>query len=91
MSSVPNAPRIERCLDCYLRFRGGFPEHTLTGFKNSVKHGVSVMEVDLNYTSDGHLVVFHDYTVDRTSNGTGLLSHMTLAEAKALDVGVKYW
>ena len=70
--------------------RGGYPEHTFVGFSNSLKHGVSVIEVDINFTSDGHLVVFHDYTLDRTSNGTGLLSQHTLAEVKTLDVGIKY-
>ena len=70
--------------------RGGYPEHTLVGFRNSLKHGVSIIELDLNFTSDGHLVVFHDYTVDRTSSGRGFLCHKTLAEAKMLDVGIKF-
>ena len=51
---------------------------------------MSVIEVDLNITSDGHLVLLHDFSVDRTSNGSGLLSEKTLSEVKRLDVGIKY-
>ncbi len=49
--------------------------------------GVDVLEMDLHIAGDGHLVLMHDETVDRTTNGTGKVEEMTLAELKALDAG----
>ena len=46
--------------------------------------------MDLQFTKDGHPVLLHDYTVDRTSDGTGEIKSLTLREAKALDFGIKY-
>lgn len=48
------------------------------------------MEFDVSITSDGHLVVFHDETVDRMSNGKGNISEMTLEEVKKLDLATKH-
>lgn len=65
----------------------GFPENTLAAFENSIAMGVDAIEIDLRATADGEVVVLHDDTVDRTTDGTGPVSHMTLAEVKALDAG----
>ena len=70
--------------------RGGSalgPENTLEAMQLSVDAGVKVVEFDLFMTSDGHLIIIHDETVDRTTNGTGRIQDMTLAEAQALDAG----
>ena len=45
------------------------------------------LELDLQMTKDGHLIVMHDETVDRTTNGTGWVKDLTLAEIKQLDAG----
>ena len=63
-----------------------FPENTLPAFEEALKLGMGV-EFDLQMTSDGHLVVHHDDTVDRTTDGSGRVAQMTLAEVKELDAG----
>lgn len=65
------------------------PENTLPAFEAAVRHGAHVLELDVWPTRDGEMVVLHDGTVDRTTNGRGHVSEMTLAEVKALDAG--YW
>jgi glycerophosphoryl diester phosphodiesterase len=73
--------------------RGGgglFPENTLEAFKYSAQMGVDVLELDVHSTSDGTLVVMHDSQVDRTTNGSGRVSEMTLAEIKKLDAGFQF-
>ena len=51
--------------------------------------GAQQIEFDVCLTKDGHLVIMHDLTVDRTANGTGLVSEMTLEEIRKLDAGIK--
>lgn len=62
------------------------PENTIEAFKNAIKSGADYAEVDLRTTSDGYLVVHHDATVDRMTNGKGQVKEMTLQEIKALTV-----
>jgi len=69
---------------------GHAPENTLASFKLAVEMGVEAVELDTHLTSDGHLVVIHDESVDRTTNGTGEVASMTLAELQALDAGSKF-
>jgi glycerophosphoryl diester phosphodiesterase len=73
--------------------RGGnvlAPEATLAAFRSAVELGVDVLEMDLRGTSDGGVIVMHDQTVDRTTNGTGRIEDLTLAEIRALDAGYDY-
>lgn len=73
--------------------RGGaglYPENTLYAFEQSDKLGVDVIELDIRGTSDGALVVMHDATVNRTTDGTGRISEMTLAEVKKLNAGYRF-
>jgi glycerophosphoryl diester phosphodiesterase len=67
----------------------GLPENTLPAFRHAVGLGVYAIELDLRATADGHPVVMHDATVDRTTNGSGVVSAMTLREIQALDAGSK--
>jgi len=60
----------------------GYPENTLAAFRQAVKHGAEVFEVDLRGTKDGEVVIMHDETLDRTTNGTGNVTDYTLAELK---------
>ncbi|MEM1113556.1 MAG: glycerophosphodiester phosphodiesterase family protein [Pseudomonadota bacterium] len=72
--------------------RGGvtdFPENTLYAFREVIKAGADVLEFDLFQSADGALMVIHDPSVDRTTNGTGLVADLTLAEIRALDNA--YW
>ncbi len=67
--------------------KGTHPENTLASFKEAVRVGSDGIELDVHLTKDGHLVVIHDETVDRTTNGTGEIRALTLAEIKELDAG----
>ncbi len=70
--------------------KGIAPENTLTAFQKSFDLGVDVLELDIHATKDGELVVIHDKTVDRTTNGKGLVADKTLAEIKGLDAGFNW-
>ncbi|MCB0933564.1 MAG: glycerophosphodiester phosphodiesterase [Mycobacterium sp.] len=63
------------------------PEHTLAAYELALQEGADGVECDVRLTRDGHLVCVHDRRVDRTSNGSGLVSDLTLAELKELDWG----
>ena len=62
------------------------PENTLPSFAAAIELGLSI-ELDVYQTRDAHLVVIHDKTLDRTTNGTGEVTEMTLAEIRKLDAG----
>jgi len=64
------------------------PENTLPSFELALEQGADCVEFDVHLTRDGHLVVIHDDTLDRTSNGHGLVREHTLAEIDQLDAGV---
>lgn len=63
------------------------PENTISAFKEAIRLGVHMIEFDVYRTLDHKLVVIHDKTVDRTTNGTGIVSDFTLEKIKALDAG----
>jgi glycerophosphoryl diester phosphodiesterase len=63
------------------------PEHTLGAYELALNEGADGVECDVRLTRDGHLVCVHDRRVDRTSNGTGLVSEMSLSQLKELDFG----
>jgi glycerophosphoryl diester phosphodiesterase len=67
---------------------GSEPENTLRSFRRAVRDGCDEVELDLRVTADGRLVVLHDATVDRTTDGTGAVSDLTLDEVRALDAGL---
>ncbi|ORV26844.1 hypothetical protein AWB98_13330 [Mycolicibacterium conceptionense] len=62
-----------------------FPEQTRAAYTEALRQGADALECDVRLTKDGELVLIHDKTVDRTSNGTGRVGDMTLAELQALD------
>jgi glycerophosphoryl diester phosphodiesterase len=63
------------------------PENTLASFQSAVEIGAALVEFDVQLTRDGHVVVIHDPTVDRTTNGRGAVGAMTLAELRKLSAG----
>lgn len=72
--------------------RGGVhivPENTIEGFREAVALGPVVLELDAQLSADGAVVVIHDDTVDRTTDGTGAVRSMPLARLQELDAG--YW
>ncbi len=62
----------------------GFPENCIPTFEHTLQHTFAMLEVDPRYTKDGGIVIFHDPTLDRTSNGKGKVTDFTLAELKQL-------
>lgn len=67
--------------------KGHAPENTLVSFRKAIELGANMVELDVHLSKDGHLIVIHDIDVDRTTNGTGRVADLTLAEIKALDAG----
>jgi len=63
------------------------PENTLESFEEAISLRADVVELDLQKSEDGHLVVIHDYDVFRVSSRKGMVSEMSLHELKSLDVG----
>jgi glycerophosphoryl diester phosphodiesterase len=63
------------------------PGNTMAAFEHAVELGVDVLEMDVHATADGVLVVIHDDTVDRTTDGTGRVQDLTFDEIQALDAG----
>jgi glycerophosphoryl diester phosphodiesterase len=73
--------------------RGGralAPENTLAAFRNAIRLGADYVEIDVRATRDGHLVLMHDRTVDRTTNGSGAVRDLDFATIWSLDAGSKF-
>ena len=66
---------------------GTHPENTIAAFLDAAKLPIHGIEFDVHMTKDGELVVIHDEKIDRTSNGTGFVKDMTLAELRNYDFG----
>jgi glycerophosphoryl diester phosphodiesterase len=66
------------------------PENSLEAFRIAVEAGAGGLELDVHMTRDGHVVVIHDPTVERTTSGKGAISEMTIDELRALDAGYSF-
>lgn len=89
----PLRPYLQGDRPLVLAHRGGAdlaPENTLVAFQNAVDLGVDALELDVHTTADGTVVVIHDATVDRTTDGTGAVHGLTLAELRQLDAGYRF-
>ncbi|KOY82562.1 glycerophosphodiester phosphodiesterase [Lysinibacillus macroides] len=76
-----------------LAHRGGAllaPEHTMVAFEKAAQLGVEGFEIDIRLTKDEEIIVFHDDTVERTTDGYGLVADMTLAEINAFNHGYHF-
>lgn len=67
--------------------KGTHPENTLAAFKEAVRVGSDGIELDVQFSKDRQLIVIHDETVERTTNGHGAVGSLTLLELKQLDAG----
>lgn len=63
------------------------PENTLAALRRAAELGVKWVELDVRFTADGEVVVIHDRTVNRTTNGRGAVERLTLAQLRQLDAG----
>lgn len=68
---------------------GESPENTLPAFRKAFEAGAEFVELDVRGSKEGHVVIVHDATLERTTNGRGRVKEKTLLELKALDAG--YW
>lgn len=84
------SPKIEMPARGICAHRGAsdtHPENTLAAFREAIRLGAHMIEFDVALSKDGKLVLVHDATVDRTTDGEGPVSELTLAELKKLDAG----
>jgi glycerophosphoryl diester phosphodiesterase len=91
-TNIPFAEKIQR-RPLVMAHRGGaglWPENTMHSFERAVDLGVDVLETEIQSTADNILVLMHDSTVDRTTNGSGPISAFTLEELKTLDAGYNW-
>ena len=84
--------RTPRPLEVHAHRGGGglAPENTLAAFRKGMELGSDALEMDLHVTRDGEIVVIHDETLDRTTDGVGSVADLTLKELKRPDAGVKF-
>lgn len=69
---------------------GRYPENTMLSFKKAIEAGADGIELDVHETKDGELVVIHDETVDRTTDGHGAIGELTLDEILKLNANMRY-
>jgi len=90
MTAAAAAPQTRRIVA--IAHRGEHlhhPENTIPAFEEAIRAGADFIEVDVRTTADGKLVLSHDATVDRCTNGHGQVSEMTFEQIEAFDAGVK--
>ena len=84
-------PRQSPCLVVGHRGAMGYaPENTLASFEEAVRRGADLIELDVQLSSDGEVVVMHDASVDRTTNGEGLVRDLPWKRIKSFDAGAWY-
>jgi glycerophosphoryl diester phosphodiesterase len=77
----------------FFAHRGGSalaPENTLVAFEKGLSYGADALELDVHPTRDGEIVVFHDDTLDRTTDGSGRVSGFTLDDLRQFDAGYRF-
>lgn len=70
-------------------FSSQYPENTMTAFRKALEAGADGIEMDARLTQDGKIVIMHDPTIDRTTNGKGKVRSLTFKEILGLDAGIK--
>ena len=90
---IPDHPYFQPDKFLVIAHRGGRslgPENTIYTFKRAIDRGTDVLEMDLQTTADGALVILHDREVDRTTNGKGAVDSYNLSDLKKLDAGYRW-
>lgn len=90
---LPDHPFWSDPLPRVIAHRGGrglWPENTIYAFRRAAALGADVLEMDLRRTADGEIVVVHDPGVERTTDGRGAISSLTLEELQRLDAGYRW-
>jgi glycerophosphoryl diester phosphodiesterase len=86
-ATAPAAPPRPPTIVAHRGLAEGVPENTLTAFRQSIALGISIIELDVRVTKDGHLVILHDATLDRTTDCSGRLADLALAKVRTCDAG----
>jgi glycerophosphoryl diester phosphodiesterase len=89
----PPRPYLAHDEPLFFAHRGGSklaPENTMPAFEQGVAFGADALELDIQTTREGKIVVIHDATLDRTTNGTGPVAGRTLEEVRGLDAGYRF-
>lgn len=84
---LPWAGKFPVMVIAHRGFSGTAPENTLIAFKKALDLGVDMIELDVHLSKDAEVVVIHDETLNRTTNGKGKVAEYTLKELKQLDAG----
>ena len=71
-------------------YSGKYPENTLLAFQKAIEAGADGIELDVQFSKDGKLVVIHDETLDRTTTGKGRVKDYTLEELRTFDASFKF-
>lgn len=90
---TPKRPYLRHERPLFFAHRGGSllaPENTLVAFERGLSYGADALELDVHLTRDGEMVVFHDSTLDRTTDGSGPIATRTLEELRRLDAGYRF-
>jgi glycerophosphoryl diester phosphodiesterase len=93
VSVASQYPALSGPLPLTFAHRGGaalWPENTLEAFRGAIELGCTHVETDVRMTRDGEIVVFHDETLERTTNGSGRVSAHTLSQLRRLDAGYRF-
>ena len=85
-SNIHKAFREGNIFFAHRGFSGYYPENTILSINKAQQYGFKGVEVDVRYTLDGDWVLMHDSTVDRTTNGTGVVSNLTTNYIKSLEI-----
>jgi glycerophosphoryl diester phosphodiesterase/membrane-associated phospholipid phosphatase len=90
LEPVPHFAEREVSIIAHSGAQGHAPPNTLEAFQAALDLGADTLEMDLQITADREIVTIHDGTVDRTTDGTGAVADLTLAELQALDAGATW-
>ena len=77
-------------LTAHRGWRAKYPENTMRGFREAMKLDIDGIEMDVHMTKDYHIVVCHDARLDRTTDKSGSIYRLTLAEVREADAGIKF-
>ena len=80
-------PEHEPIIIAHRGASGTAPENTMAAIRKAMQSEAACIEIDIHLSKDNELVVIHDYTVNRTTNGSGKIAEMTLTEIQSLDAG----
>jgi glycerophosphoryl diester phosphodiesterase/membrane-associated phospholipid phosphatase len=90
LDPVPHFAEREVSIIAHAGAQGHAPPNTLEAFEAALELGADTLEMDLQVTADREIVTIHDGTVDATTDGTGAVAELTLAELQALDAGATW-